>query len=159
MSNLPTNPSESTKRRNPHLYGDGCEPSCATQAPAEDFGHFGCTCGSEKRIRQSSRPLMNNLETEFWRITCNLFGESLVKPQAMRFKLGNGIWFKPDLVVFSPWTDDVITKPIRCYEVKGPHAFRGGFENLKVAAHQWPHICWILAWKDGRQWKEQLVLP
>ena len=73
--------------------------------------------------------------------------------QALRFKLGNGIWYKPDAVIIFP------DRAIHAYEVKGPHAFRGGFENLKVAAHLYQQIVWTLAWKDDGEWKTQLVLP
>ena len=115
-----------------------------------------------KRIRQQSKPLMNNLETEFWCILCNRYGDPFVKPQAVRLKLGNGIWYKPDFFVMNAFQDDFTQPPHRgtiCYEVKGPHAFRGGFENLKVAAHLWSEIQFILAWKENSQWKEQIVLP
>lgn len=107
-----------------------------------------------KRIRQSSKPLMNKLETQFWRVLCLEFGDPQVMPQALKLKLGNGIFYTPDFVVTQPGVGIV-----RCYEVKGPHAFRGGFENLKVAAHQWLHVKWYLVWKDGPHWRTQQVLP
>jgi hypothetical protein len=66
--------------------------------------------------------------------------------------LGNGIWYKPD---FTGFVDGSYT----AWEVKGPHAFRGGFENLKVAANQYKEINWHLVWKEGGQWKDQGVLP
>ena len=44
-------------------------------------------------------------------------------------------------------------------EVKGPHAFRRGFENLKMAAHKYPWIKWVLVWKENGEWREQTVLP
>lgn len=114
-----------------------------------------------KRIRQDSKPLMNELESEYWRILCEKYGDPCVKPQALRFKLGNGIWFKPDFAVFVNWIDHANeTSCVRmvCYEVKGAHAFRGGFENLKVAAGLWPQIQFILVWKESGQWKEQEIL-
>lgn len=111
-----------------------------------------------KRIRQSSKPLLNKLETEFQIYEeaklRTVFGDaSKLIPQSLRFKLGNGIWFKVDFIFIRPagtWS---------AYEVKGPKAFRGGFENLKVAAFQYPLICWLLVWKDGGRWKEQKVKP
>ena len=112
--------------------------------------------GDKNRLRQDSKPLLNKLETKFWRVLCERFGDSQVKPQALRFKLGNGIFYKPDFVVTEP-TRGIVA----CYEVKGPHVFRGGFENLKVAAHQWPHVKWRLVWLDEKysQWHEQEILP
>ena len=77
-----------------------------------------------------------------------------LKAQSKRYKLGNGIWFKPDMT-----GNDTRDGRETAYEVKGPHAFRGGFENLKVAAHQWPEVRWLLVWKERGEWKQQEVLP
>lgn len=105
-----------------------------------------------KRIRQSSKPLLNKLETEFLAVLEKDWPPSCIRPQAKRFKLGNGIWYKPDFTIVTGGKE-------RAYEVKGPHAFRGGFENLKVFAHQWPEVRVILAWKENGEWKSQEVLP
>lgn len=106
---------------------------------------------AKKRIRQSSKPLMNKLETEFWQQWTGKHTDHLFI-QEIRFRLGNGIWYKPDFVCLQ-------SSPILAYEIKGPHAFRGGFENLKIAASKYPNICWVLAWKEGFQWQYQKVLP
>ena len=74
-------------------------------------------------------------------------------PQGMRFRLGNGIWYCPDFVRIP--LDNL---PMQAIEVKGPHAFRGGFENLKVAANLYPEITWVLVWKDNGIWQEQIIL-
>lgn len=106
----------------------------------------------KKRIRQSAKPILNQLEQEFfdnlqrrnergYRITC----------QNIRFKLANGIWYKPDMILWG--------QIVRVYEVKGPHSFRGGFENLKVAANRYDWFSWWLVWKENGQWQEQQVLP
>jgi hypothetical protein len=109
---------------------------------------------AKKRIRQDSKPLMNRLETEYWRILCEKYGDPFVKPQALRFKLANGLWYKPDFSVIQPW----VAAKVICYEVKGPFAFRGGFENLKSAAFQWPQVKFILVWKENGIWQEQEIL-
>lgn len=103
----------------------------------------------KKRIRQDTKPLMNKLEQEYY--DDYFAGAAEVCVQSVRFKLANGLWYKPDF--FSPGTPSV------GIEVKGPHAFRGGFENLKMAAHQYPWIKWILVWKEEGAWQEQTVLP
>ncbi len=102
-----------------------------------------------KRIRQSSKPLLNKLEQEFRNTRLCGMG---YHDQAIRFRLGNGIWYKPDFVWFG---DGRVT----AYEIKGPYAFRGGYENLKVAASLYPEVRWTLAWKEGGLWKKQEVLP
>lgn len=109
-----------------------------------------------KRIRQSSKPLMNKLESEWLEVLKTRF--RIVTTQSLRFMLGNGIWYKPDFVAWPTGLESQDLR-MRAFEVKGPRAFRGGFENLKVAAHQYPQIKWTLVWKQDGQWKEQVVLP
>ena len=43
----------------------------------------------------------------------------------------------------------VVGIPAIAYEVKGPKVFRGGFENLKVAARVHPWVKFYLVWEDG----------
>lgn len=105
-----------------------------------------------KRIRQSSKPLLNQLETEFLVRLHDVYPSLKIRPQAKRYRLANGIWYKPDFTA-------VTVDGEMAWEVKGPHAFRGGFENLKVAASSYPEIRWILVWKENGQWQEQEVLP
>lgn len=126
-------------RRNPH------KPFVAEQPkpPAAQPG---------KRIRQSSKPRLNNLETEWRDWLLKIYRAYEITSQAIRLELGNGIWYKPDFVVFDDGS-------IRVYEVKGPHAFRGGLENLKVAASKYLMMDFFLVWKEDGQWKLQEVLP
>ena len=146
MSELPTNPSESVRRRNPHLY---------IQPKSELTGLLvkSIQVERQKRIRQSQKPLMNKLELEYWGVLKRSYteGPDRIVCQGLRFQLANGLWYKPDFAVFT-------FNALWCYEVKGPHAFRGGFENLKVAARTYPFITWVLVWKETT-WKEQIVLP
>jgi hypothetical protein len=112
-----------------------------------------------KRIRQSSKPLMNKLETQFYNVLTVRNPGVVIYKQALRWKLGNGIWYKPDFAatIVERYEDRNLT--MTCWEVKGPYAFRGGFENLKVAASLYQDIVWILAWRNGSKWEEQRVLP
>ena len=107
-----------------------------------------------KRIRQRSGPLMNKLEAEWFEILKASGWMNNLRPQARRYKLGNGIWYKPDIT-----GNDTRDGRETAYEVKGPHAFRGGFENLKVAAGLWQEVKWILVWKKDGDWQQQEVLP
>ncbi len=102
-----------------------------------------------KRIRQSSKPPMNKLEQE-WFEELKRKQPSDYLCQSIRFMLANGLWYKPDVVCFHMQT---------CWEVKGPFAHRGGFENLKMAAHKYPWFRWKLIWKENGKWQEQEVLP
>jgi hypothetical protein len=107
-----------------------------------------------KRIRQDTKPLLNKLETEWFSILQDSGWLEHLKPQAKRYKLGNGIWYKPDFV-----GKDTRDGRETAYEVKGPHAFRGGFENLKVAAAIYLDVKWILVWKEKDGWHQQKVEP
>lgn len=113
-----------------------------------------------KRLRQSTKPLMNVLETEFLARLKAVDANKVVRIQALRYRLGNGIWYKPDFTCGNWRIGDGECGPV-AWEVKGPRAFRGGFENLKVAAAMYPEIRWLLVWKDKEtgEWKEQEVLP
>ena len=142
MKTLPNNPSESTKKRNPHLW--------AVERDEEGKAQRMVLC-PPKRIRQSSKPLMNGLEQSFWNEVLNSVRPG-AKAQAIRFRLANGIAYKPDFV-------DLSTQPLMAWECKGPHAFRGGLENLKMAANLYPEIYWVLVWKKDGQWQQQRVLP
>lgn len=104
-----------------------------------------------KRLRQSVKPLLNRLETAFWAWMKVQRPELTLRPQAKRYELARGIWYKPDFTAMDDARETA-------WECKGPRAFRGGFENLKVAARVWPEVTWILVWQDGGQWKAQEIL-
>lgn len=113
----------------------------------------------KKRIRQDSKPLMNKLESEYFN-TLILSGKYWgLKPQAMRFKLANGAWYKTDITAlgYSNGHGQIIA-----WEIKGGKGMKGHAKSmltLKVAATIWPEIVWILVWKQDGQWQEQRILP
>lgn len=112
----------------------------------------------KRRIRQDrSKP--NKLEREWldWLRAYNpleqfRFGER-------RYKLANGTWYKPDVTCQSHLWEDTQEHKETAWEVKGTKSWRGGFEFLKIAAHQWPEVRWVLVWKEDGLWNEQEVLP
>ena len=150
---LPTNPSEAFRKRNPHLYGSSV-PAPVKVVDAKT-GRITFKEKTPRRIRQDQKPLMNGLETKLFTVLAagewNGRRVSNLRGQAMRFRLANGLWFKVDITC-------LLDGRQAAFEVKGPHAFRGGFENLKMAAAQFPEIEWRLAWLDGG-WQYQVVLP
>lgn len=103
----------------------------------------------ERRVRQSRRSL-NRLETMYQDVLHLRHGKENVRAQDLRLQLANGAWYKPDFFVPSE---------LLFIEVKGPHAFRGGFEFLKMAAAAHPWAKFRLVWKAGDQWRFQEVLP
>ncbi len=107
----------------------------------------------KKRIRQSSKPLLNRLETEFYNeVLKSSYNPSFIFPQAIRFKILNGSTLTPDFVVFS--------QPVRCYEVKGKFAWEDSLIKIRVAAKEFPMLEWVLVWKDDDgAWQKQLIIP
>lgn len=142
-------PSESFKRRNPHLFLPP-SPKLAAQVTAASL--IAEASPRERRLRQDQGPKLNKLETQFLRVLQVEYPTVRIRSQDRRYELGRGIWFKPD---FTAMLDGQET----AWETKGPHAFRGGLENLKVAARVWPEVNWFLVWRDKEtgQWKRQKV--
>jgi hypothetical protein len=104
---------------------------------------------SQRRVRQS-RQTMNKLELAYQDMLRVEFPGKVVLPQSIRMRLGNGAWYKPDF--FVPHLSLFI-------EVKGPKAFRGGFEYLKIAASEHGWAKFRLVWKENGKWFRQEILP
>lgn len=158
MSNLPSNPSQSFKKRNPELYeayfkGQATKP--LPQIRREILEKV------SKRIRQGSKPLLNKLEQEWFDLLYPLH-PNYERPiaQAITFRLANGLRYTPDVLAWS-WPQLPLSRPNRvtCWEVKGKHAWDDSIVKIKVAATTYPAITWILAWKENGEWKTQQVLP
>lgn len=157
--------SASTLARNlpPPVTADACGELVRSPARAGDVGpesgsnsNARVAAKQSKRIRQSSKPLLNKLEQEWYDTLRGKFPDVTIWKQALKWRIGNGIVYTPDFVAFLYHDHhDGLT----CWEVKGPHAFRGGFENLKVAASLYPEVRWVLVWKEAGVWREQEVLP
>ncbi len=156
MSNLDAfknSESKSFRKRNPHIFGvlsttlgDGGEDD----AEHDHIAALNAKPKSKKRIRQSEKPELNRLESEWFARLPALHG---VRPQSIKFRLARNAFYKPDFFSFALRT---------AWEVKGlkgKNIDRGKLA-LKVAASAWPEIKFILVWKDEQgQWQEQHVLP
>lgn len=131
------------KRLNAAYAGAGLRKSTSVLAP----GFKPPT--PKPRLRQS-RDKLNKLELAYQGWLNQTYGPEKVLSQAIRLRLGNGIWYKADF--FVPYLALFI-------EVKGPWKYRGGFENLKVAAslHTWAKF--RLVWREKGVWHAQEILP
>jgi hypothetical protein len=109
---------------------------------------------AKPRVRQSAAPRLNRLETEFARHLAETYPQAAVYAQSLKFRLANGTTYLPDFVSFDG------PRP-RCWECKGPFAYAGSLEKLKIAAGLYPQIEWTLAWREkGRPgWQSQTILP
>lgn len=145
MASIPQHVSESTRRLNPHLYG-GAQPECmAAVRPKEP-----------QLIRQSTKPLMNELEKN-WLMHLQLLHPNVTfRPQAKRYRISAGAWYKPDVTA-------VIDGVETAYETKGSRAMKNvdrGILALKATAALWPEVAFHIVWRGSdRSWQVQRVLP
>jgi hypothetical protein len=144
MASLPTNISESTRKRNPELYGLQMPTDIKPQEP------------SAKRLRQDSKPLMNKLETEYLGYLKTLHPLARIRSQAKTYRLANGLRYTPDFTALIFDGEQIIET---AWETKGKWVDGDSFPKLKMAAAVWPEIKFILAWKQDGKWQEQIILP
>jgi len=155
--NLPSNPSETFVKNNPHLYRF---QEAAIKSSTMEIESSKKLERSSKRIRQSTKPLMNKLEFGWYSVlSIGQWNGKLVSSlmaQSLRIKIASGAWYKPDM---SCLLDGHVT----CFECKGNKGknIDRGKLALKVAASQYPWIDWWLVWRDpvSGVWRTQLVLP
>lgn len=112
-----------------------------------------------KRLRQSSKPLLNKLETEWFNVIKDQYPNyPAIRPQAKTYKIANGLRYTPDFTV-SSWPRAVGPATETAWEVKGKWVDGDSFPKLKMAAAAWPEVRFILVWKQDGEWKEQVILP
>ena len=149
--------SKSFRKLNPHLFPSPKEfnDTLIAKIGGEDdveHDHIAALMAKpavKKRIRQSEKPVMNKLETEWY----SLFATADTRPQAIKFKVARSAFYKPDF--FSP----LLRTAWEVKGLKGKNIDRGKLA-LKCAATAWPEIKFILVWKDEQGiWQEQQVLP
>lgn len=133
--------SASARRLNAHLFPGGGVALTVGAAAAASAG---------KRLRQSAA-VMNKLEEQVAAYLAAQYPAARIHAQAKRYRLGNGVWYKPDFTALIGGVE-------HAWEAKGPKAFRGGFENLKVASGLYPEIKFTLIWRDAGAWRVQEIL-
>lgn len=139
--------SKSFKKRNPHLFkwDEGIQWENTPDSK------------SKKRIRQSVKPLLNKLETEFFerlKLQANYLPNPI--PQAIKLRISRDAFYKPDFFSMA-WIDGRPTA-WEVKELRGKNVDRGKLA-LKVAASTWPEIRFIFAWKEWQEWFTQEILP
>ena len=151
--------SDGVRKLNPHLFGqlppqNNPQVECArpkVKTLCEVFAAEG------KRIRQGE-PKQGKWELE-WKRMLEASGDWLhVRAQSFRVRLANGAWYKGDVTA----TNKGPIPRLHVWEVKGGKGMKGvakGTLALKVAAAQYPEICWTLVWKENGKWQAQEVLP
>lgn len=109
--------------------------------------------GVQKRMRQGDKP-PTKLEAD-WRRHMEATQPGVkFRAQAIRFRLANGAWYKPDLMAW-------MNMRVVCWETKGPKQMKNvarGILTVKFAATAWPEVLFILVWRDAAGWHQQEVL-
>ncbi len=138
MSSLPLNPSKSFIARNPHIY------AALWPNPVQSE--------KQKRIRQSSKPILNKTEQRYFELLASQ-GRSVLK-QAITLRLDPPYKsYRPDLAYLSQ-------AGLCLVEVKGPHRFRkAGIAKAALAAKTYPWFHFVLADWTGTEWKESVLSP
>lgn len=152
--------SDSTRRLNPELFG-ATGGNLALAVTARSL--IRDAAPTERRIRQQHGPKRNRLEAEWLRIVSAQY-PNYPRPRAhaKRYSIANGCYYTPDVSI-SIWPDlSEHGGPARetAFEVKGKKAWDDAIVKIKVAAHEWPEVQWILVWKtNAGEWKQQIILP
>jgi hypothetical protein len=124
-------------------------------------GSVGTIVRRPQRLRQSSKPLMNKLEQEWFEhlkaIKTNLNHGPLA--QAVKFRLANGLTYCPDMFSFD-WSESGELERPTAWEVKGEWFPEHNIAKLKMFAHEYPEIRVILVWRDKetKVWREQRII-
>jgi hypothetical protein len=124
-------------------------PSVSQQAPLRPLEQV-----VQKRMRQGDKP-PTKLEADWRRHMEATQPEVKFRAQAIRFRLANGAWYKPDLMAW-------LNSRVVCWETKGPKQAKNvarGILTVKFAATAWPEVLFILVWRDAAGWHQQEVLP
>jgi len=101
-----------------------------------------------KRVRQSSKPLMNKTELR-WAAELKARQIGYVLEQAITLRLDPPFKsYRPDIAV-------VCAGEVRFWEVKAPHRFaQKGIAKAALAAKTYPQFEFTLAMWDGKRWEE-----
>lgn len=148
LSRLP-HASESTRKLNPGLFGQGLAKAKASEAVQP----------APKRLKQRRGPQMNKLEEAFLLQLRAIHKGAKILIQEVGLRIANGTVFWPDFVVIIDTGNGTCRSIV--YEVKGPIFRDDAAVKLKVAAATYPHFAFILAWRASRTspWNLEEVLP
>ena len=104
------------------------------------------------RIRQSSKPLMNGLETRFHNHMQRKHPDVLFHPQGITFRLANGLRYTPDFTA-------CIDGDLFAFEVKGKWIDGDSVPKIKMFASVYPEWTVLFCWEHNGGWQQQLVKP
>lgn len=135
--NLPNNPSDSTKRRNPHLY---------LLKRAEPIAN-----PPQLRLGLPGEGGLNKTETRYlaWLKTLK---DDWIGIQCLRFQLAEKCWYLPDFVAYD-------LHGLRAIDVKAfwksmgkPGILDDSLVKIKCSARMYPWCRFILAWEQDGIW-------
>src|ERR1035437_5298573 len=125
--------------------GSYSPPGRTIKTPIGDMKIFVEPLG--KRIRQSTKPLMNGLETKFYNeFLLGRYPPEKIQIQAITVRLANGLRYTVDFFALCD---------LNAWEVKGEWFTDDSNAKLKMAATMFPEVKWWLAWRTKNGWQRQ----
>lgn len=110
-------------------------------------------------LRQSSAG-MNKTEALFLAHLRATFPGAWIEREPIALKLGNGVRYNPDFLVYRSESFGAHVNALTAYEVKG-HMRDDAAVKLKVAASRFPFITFVLVWRNprnGGSWSMQTIV-
>lgn len=145
----------------------GGQPATAGEAQptGPDARKFVLGARPATRIRQEQTPKLNKTEAKWRKILIVNHPDKNIRSQEVRLRLANGAWYKADHFAFGAFPSSAPGRPLcsaAAWENKGGKKMKGvakGVLALKIAASQYPEICFTLVWIENGRWCEQEILP
>lgn len=142
------------RKLNPHLFPHG-ETGVVVHTVNCTFGELSNEPPVKyepKRIKQSSKPKSNKLETRYGLYLKAFYPSLHLIEQDITLHLANGCRYTIDWAALTP-------DGFFCWEVKGKHSWDDAIVKLKVAARTFPEFKFFLVDEVDGRWREQVVLP
>lgn len=171
---LPSDPSPSVKKLNPHLFGTAVRQtesqSCrAAKAEAKDiqitsplpavplnrnqilanvFAHPSC---AEKELNKAEKLYLLHLRT--------LYKEEQIGIQSVSFRIAKGCSYHPDFIIAPDENGHVVVVDVKAKwkNQSQPHVEDDALVKMKACAVRFRWCIFKVVWKDGVTWKERII--
>jgi hypothetical protein len=109
------------------------------------------------KIEATKKKLLNKTES-LWRDELKRRGHAIVLEQALTFRLGDRLQYRPDLITIEQFSKGVVE--IVCYETKAPHRWaNASLAKPKMAAKLYPFITFKIVMRNKSVWTEKEIRP
>lgn len=105
-----------------------------------------------KRIKQCRIPKLNKTELRFITMLRGSRPDLTIRVHAKTYLLANGVRYTPEATA-------IVEGREWAWEVKGKKIWDDAVVKIKVAAENFPEICWYMVWEEKGVWNSQRILP